>query len=163
LRVLESRCRSIGPLHPPVFILGVWRSGTTFLHELLAANESLLAPNTWQCMNSSMHLMNTPPTGGDVAVRPMDGFLVTNESPQEDEFAMLAQGIPSVYLAFFDPRRLTELTHWLDPQAWTDLAEEAWWPRWRTFLASVQGGRDVRLLLKSPNHTFRLPAILRHF
>jgi len=160
LQVLDSQCRSAVPLHPPVFIVGPWRSGTTFLHELFAANQALLAPTTWQCMNSSMHLLNPPPDGQEVVVRPMDGFVITNESPQEDEFALLAQGIPSVYLAFFDPRRLTELTRWLEPRAWTELPQETWWPRWRTFLTSVQGQRDVRLLLKSPNHTFRMQAIL---
>lgn len=160
LRTLNARCAPEPPLNPPVFILGMWRSGTTFLHELLATNKTLLAPNTWQCMNSSMHLLNAPPVG-KTFTRPMDGFSVSAESPQEDEFAMLAQGIPSVYRAFFDPRRFPELERWLQPEAWLELRAQDWWPRWRSFLASVQKGHDQRLLLKSPNHSFRATAILR--
>jgi hypothetical protein len=161
LKAVDSRC-SNEILNPPVFIMGLWRSGTTFLHELLAARDTLIAPTTWQCMNSSVHLLRPPPPTAEVVKRPMDSFVIGTDSPQEDEFPMLAQGIPSVYLAFFDPRRLPELERWLDPQVWDDLPPEQWWTRWRLFLMSVQHGHRGRLLLKSPNHTFRLRAILRY-
>jgi hypothetical protein len=160
LKAVDAKCADTA-LRPPVFVLGMWRSGTTFLHELLAANKTLIAPNTWQCMNSSMHLLHSAPPGDHRAVRPMDSFVVSADSPQEDEFAMLAQGIPSVYRAFFDPRRLPELERWLDPKVWAELPPDQWWTRWRLFLASVQQGHSGRLLLKSPNHTFRISAILR--
>jgi hypothetical protein len=161
LKAVDARCSST-QLRPPFFILGMWRSGTTFLHELLAAHNTLVAPTTWQCLNSSIHLLRPPPPNGQHVVRPMDSFLVGAESPQEDEFAMLAQGIPSVYLAFFDPRRLPELERWLDPLVWAELPPDPWLMRWRLFLMSVQRGHTERLLLKSPNHTFRIRAILAH-
>ena len=161
LRTLDARSSPEAALRPPVFILGMWRSGTTFLHDLLSTNRALLPTTTWQCMNSSIHALRPPPDPGKSVTRPMDRFSVSAVSPQEDEFAMLAQGIPSVYRAFFDPRRLGELEVWLNPQVWTDLPPQTWWPRWRRFLANVQGGQGRRLLLKSPNHTFRARAILR--
>ena len=34
---------------PPVFIVGHWRSGTTFLHELLACDERFAFPTTYEC------------------------------------------------------------------------------------------------------------------
>src|SRR6266481_6322914 len=34
---------------PPIFIIGHWRTGTTHLHELLALDESLVAPTTLEC------------------------------------------------------------------------------------------------------------------
>ena len=162
LRALDTMCSPEEALRPPVFILGMWRSGTTFLHDLLHANRTLLAPTTWQCMNSSLHALHRPPADGAFATRPTDGFSVTADSPQEDEFALLAMGVPSVYRAFFDPRRLMELERWLDPQSWIHLPSENWWPQWRRFLASVERRSQKRLLLKSPNHTFRVQAILPH-
>src|SRR5690242_21529265 len=48
LRAQDARCTPEPPLKPPVFILGMWRSGTTFLHELLDTSRTLHAPNTWQ-------------------------------------------------------------------------------------------------------------------
>jgi omega-hydroxy-beta-dihydromenaquinone-9 sulfotransferase len=161
LKMLDQGCSPEAALHPPVFIMGMWRSGTTFLHDLLSTNRALLACSTWQCMNSSIHALRQPPHGAKSLTRPMDGLSISMESPQEDEFALLAQGVPSVYRGFFDPRRLSELEEWLNPQSWADLPAETWWPRWRRFLASVQRGQDRRLVLKSPNHTFRWRAILR--
>jgi hypothetical protein len=160
LKMLDASCSPEAALHPPVFIMGMWRSGTTFLHDLISTNRALLACTTWQCMNSSIHALRRPPDVKPLT-RPMDGLSISMESPQEDEFALLAQGVPSVYRGFFDPRRLSGLEEWLNPQSWADLPSETWWPRWRRFLASVQRGQDRRLVLKSPNHTFRLRAILR--
>src|SRR5262245_49494693 len=34
---------------PPVFIIGHWRSGTTYLHELLYLDERFVSPTTYQC------------------------------------------------------------------------------------------------------------------
>ncbi len=160
LRAVDAKSSSV-VLKPPVFIMGMWRSGTTFLHELLATNRGLIAPSTWQCMNSSIHLLYPPPPGGLRTTRPMDSFEVSADSPQEDEFAALAQGVPSVYRALFDPRRLPEVRQWLDPLVWEGLPPDQWWLRWCLFLKSVQGDAPGRLLLKSPNHTFRVSAILR--
>ena len=34
----------------PIFIIGHWRTGTTFLHELLILDERHTYPNTYQCL-----------------------------------------------------------------------------------------------------------------
>src|SRR5688500_2029819 len=34
-------------VHPPIFVLGLWRSGTTHLHNLLARDERFAFPNTY--------------------------------------------------------------------------------------------------------------------
>ncbi|EWM20489.1 hypothetical protein Naga_100382g4 [Nannochloropsis gaditana] len=36
-------------LHPPIFIIGHYRSGTSLLHELLNNDERLVAPTAFQC------------------------------------------------------------------------------------------------------------------
>src|SRR5262245_56837563 len=36
---------------PPIFIVGHWRSGTTYLHELMSLDERLGWPNTYQCFS----------------------------------------------------------------------------------------------------------------
>jgi hypothetical protein len=91
----------------------------------------------------------------------MDGLTIDTLSPQEDEFALLALGVPSVYRGFLDPRRLPELTRWLDPASWTDTRPEGWAAPWAEFLAGVSAGRTGRLVLKSPGHTFRVDALAK--
>jgi omega-hydroxy-beta-dihydromenaquinone-9 sulfotransferase len=147
----------------PVFVVGLWRSGTTFMHELLAAWRDAICPTTWQCMGSASFRLRPPLASGTRATRPMDGFTVEAHSPQEDEFALLALGVPSVYRGFLDPRRLPELALWLDPDSWRRDSPSGWLVTWLDFLSAVADGRAGRLIVKSPAHTFRLRAIAETF
>ncbi len=148
----------------PAWILGLWRSGTTALHEALMARADLCTPRTWQCMAPATFGITGRPRQSVQRPRPMDDLSIGTESPQEDEFAWLLLGGDSAYRSFIDPSRLTELVHTLEPATW----EADPWPAeqaWRDFLGQVsaQDGGRRRLLLKSPNHTFRARGILRRF
>ena len=149
----------------PVLVLGPWRSGTTVMHELLAAATGLATPRTWQCMNATAFTAMPPRRRNATAVaRPMDGLAIHAQSPQEDEFALLTLGADSAYRGFLMPHRLAELAPTLSPAYW--LAQPQWLAPWERFLTDVlRSTPQARqpLLLKSPNHSFRLAAILRRF
>lgn len=152
------------PQQLPVFVLGFWRSGTTLLHEWLAALPGYAAPLTWQCFNPASFLLTGPPARLSEAAgqkRPMDGGWIAPLSPQEDEFALLLQGAPSLYRGFVDPRRLGQLvSEVLDEAA----GDKAWLTPWLGFLAGVeQQAGGARLVLKSPNHSFRLKILEQVF
>lgn len=152
-------------LDAPVLVLGPWRSGTTVMHELLAAATGLSTPRTWQCMNAAT--FTTLPAKRRslaAAVRPMDGLVIDAMSPQEDEFALLTLGADSAYRAFWMPHRIAEMTATLKQAHW--LADDSWLRTWEWFLLGVlRNTPQARqpMLLKSPNHSFRLQAILRRF
>lgn len=94
--------------------------------------------------------------------RPMDQVMISAFSPQEDEFALMAMGIPSVYRGFLDPRRLSELVCLTEPGYWLD-ATSQWWRTLEAFLAWCrEPGRD-RLIVKNPCHLFRVYALAEHF
>jgi omega-hydroxy-beta-dihydromenaquinone-9 sulfotransferase len=137
----------------PVFILGPWRSGTTVLHELLIATNTWDTAQTWQCFNPSTCFLYTPRSADRSVRRPMDQGNIRTFGPQEDEFALLLLGEPSIYRGLIDPRRLREC------------AAELWSPgsgelhRWQTFLRGLTVNAARPLLLKSPSHTFRLPLL----
>ncbi len=156
---------TVATLADPVFVVGPWRSGTTVLHELLVAASHGAAPRTWQCMNAATLALARPQRGSVAAARPMDGLPVHADSPQEDEFALLTTGVDSAYRAFWMPHRISELHHTVDPDFW--LQDQAWLAPWTQLLVAMQARQDLGrvppLILKSPNHTWRLPAILRHF
>lgn len=138
----------------PVFILGFWRSGTTVLHELMNACGGWVTPQTWECFNPSTCFLTGPPRNARTVARPMDQGRIATLSPQEDEFALLLLGEPSVYRGLIDPRRLVESGERL----WS--SSEGPLERWQLFLRGVARRGAGRLLLKSPSHTFRL-ALLR--
>lgn len=163
-KLSRTQLRDAPALRPPLLIVGPWRSGTTVMHELLTAATGHATPLTWQCMNPcAFQLLGKGPQQAPVA-RPMDGLEIGALTPQEDEFALLGLGVESAYRGFLQPGRLAELGHTLEQQFWLDQA--GWLPRWEGFLQGVLKSLDrggERLILKSPNHSFRLKAILRRF
>jgi hypothetical protein len=148
------------PEHP-VFVLGHWRSGTTLLHELLAADPRHAAPTTYQCFAPSHALLTRgwlPRLLGELAPtrQPVDRVAAGWDRPQEDEFALALLGLSSPYERIAFPNR--------------SAADESGPPgrRWeRTFVRLVRtltfaaGGRG--LVLKSPPHTARVPTLVRLF
>ena len=94
--------------------------------------------------------------------RPMDQVMISSFSPQEDEFALMAMGIPSVYRGFLDPRRLPELVCLTEPEYWVDVTSQ-WLRTLEAFLAWCrEPGRD-RLIVKNPSLVFRVYALSAHF
>lgn len=161
----QAQLKGAPALAAPLFIVGPWRSGTTVMHELLSAATGLPTPLTWQCMNAAAFQLSGKPPAHTTIARPMDGLEIGALSPQEDEFALLTLGVNSAYRAFLMPERLPELARTLDQAYWADSAAQ-WLPRMEAFLQGVLHSLQrtgQRLILKSPNHTFRLRALLRRF
>jgi omega-hydroxy-beta-dihydromenaquinone-9 sulfotransferase len=172
--------------HAPVFVLGHWRTGTTLLHELLAADPRHAAPTTYDCFTPHHHLLTRSWLPHLLRRfvsdrRPMDRMAVGWDRPQEDEFALALLGQPSPYEWIAFPNRpgaadadsrsesATRVARSLRERA-LDLRDLPRWAvrRWeRTLYRFVQaityrnGGR--RVILKSPPHTCRVPTLLRLF
>lgn len=146
-----------------VFVQGFWRSGTTLLHEILSELPGCTAPRTWQCMDPSAMLTSAAqPRTNQSVQRPMDEVTISLFSPQEDEFALLALGCPSVYRGFLNPRRLPELGPLTNPSYWAT-ESQSWMKVLEAFLAWCRKPDQKRLILKSPNHAFRTFALAEHF
>jgi hypothetical protein len=162
-QMTAQRCAAVALPDDPVFIVGLWRTGSTTLHEALSNASGWTTPRTWQCFQPAAFALTSPPTYQQV-VRPMDAGRISTFSAQEDEFAALLLGETSAYRGFIDPRRFDELEILLDE--WKTCAKAAVPPlsvRWETFLRAVLNDAPGRLLLKSPTHTFRLPWLAVRF
>lgn len=157
----------------PLFIIGHWRSGTTFLHELLALDERFLWPTTYECLAPSHFLVTQGWARRHLArflpaTRPMDAMRFGFEHPQEDEFALLNLGLASPYETLAFPNRRPAGTEYLDPAGLSGDQRAAWQSGFLRFLQAVQfraerrdpAAAGRRMLLKSPTHTARL-AVLR--
>ncbi|MGH8318197.1 MAG: sulfotransferase family protein [Steroidobacteraceae bacterium] len=145
------------PPADPVFIVGFWRSGTTVLHELVNACGGWTTPQTWQCFNPSTCFLTRAPARAAAVKRPMDQGFIATQGPQEDEFALLLLGEPSIYRGLIDPRRLLEC----GGASWSGGEDPL--DRWQEFIRGIAAGGSGRLLLKSPGHTFRIPMLRKRF
>ena len=155
-------------LQPPLFIVGHWRTSTTWLHELLASDPRHTAPSTYECLQANHFLLTARVLGRyfERAIpqrRWVDNMLLGAARPQEEEFALCNLGLPSPYLKLAFPNNpqphpryytLLNLTH----------AERArWQSTYLGFLRTVSLHRPGRLVLKGPLHTWRLATLAKMF
>lgn len=161
-------------LAPPVFIIGHWRSGTTFLHELLTRDPALAAPSTYECFNPRhFHLSAWLFSKLDYLIprmRPMDDMKLGWHTPQEDEFALLNMGLPSPYQELAFPNHRKRAAPFLSLEQFSPRERTRWHDALVRFLKSVtlhrmkrRSGSAPRLVLKSPPHTARLAALSEMF
>jgi len=157
----------------PIFIVGHWRTGTTWLHELLALDPRFVAPSTLECFAPRYCLLVgwlarlltvfLPKT------RPMDEMPVGWDRPQEDELALLNMGIGSPYETMIFPNHRPIRSEYFHVGELAKEQRENWQVGFTQFCRQVmfRGRREraespgeKRLVLKSPPHTARI-AFLR--
>jgi hypothetical protein len=164
-RLQQSVFRQPADWTPPsgcVVIVGYWRSGTTLLHNYLARDRRYGYPTTFECMNPHHFLFATRnDIAGPAIRRPMDDVIISSQSPQEDEFALLALGVRSPYEALLVPRNLPACLQLSDYERLSSAEQECWRLAFLQFLHNISLKADGRpLILKSPPHGNRI-AVLR--
>ena len=150
-------------VHPPIFLLGFWRSGTTFLHELFCCDTHFGFPSTYACMNSSHFLLTEQGfhkrRGKQEAYRPMDNMQYSWTSPQEDEFSLLCMGAPSPYEALLVPSLMSDPKVLLDLRQRSADEQDCWQHTLQLFLRELTVQQSKPMALKSPTHGFRFPLL----
>jgi omega-hydroxy-beta-dihydromenaquinone-9 sulfotransferase len=153
----------------PIFILGHWRSGTTFLHNLLVRDEEQFAfPTTYQASFPHTFLTTeqtipriverwTPKT------RRIDNMAFRLDLPQEDEFAICAACGYSSLLGMVFPRRVEHYDRYLDMRTVPADERERWKQTLHWFLRKLTYRYGRTLVLKSPQHTARIKLLLDMF
>lgn len=154
---------------PPVFIVGHWRSGTTFLHELMFLDERFGSPTTYQCF-APHHFLVTEWLFPKIFAyilpkqRPMDNMEMGWDRPQEDEFALLTLAAPTPYFRMAYPNDPPPYDEFLDMDgvAPADLARfQKLLEHFVKTLTLRTGGKQI--LLKSPPHTGRVGVLAKMF
>jgi hypothetical protein len=153
---------------PPVFIIGHWRSGTTYLHELLSLDEHFTSPTTYQCF-APHHCLLTDwmmrTLGGWLIPkqRPMDNMAAGWSRPQEDEFALLTLGAPTPYERMAFPNDEPPHMEFLDMRSCQPEALARFEQAIVHFVKLLTFNTGKRVLLKSPPHTGRIEVLARLF
>ncbi len=166
--IYRRRVREAVLREDPIFILGHWRTGTTWLHQLLAVDPRHGFPTTYDCLAPCDFLL----TGRWFprwfpwllpSRRPMDAVALSWDSPQEDEFALALLGIPSPYSALAFPNRKPLDDAYLDFDGLDGAAIARWKREFGGFLRRLSARERRRLVLKSPPHTARVPVLREMF
>ena len=162
--LLSSRIVARTPIqHPPVFIVGHWRSGTTHLHNLLSLDPQFGCVRGIHCVAARSFLgarrvvqkLLGPRLPSE---RPMDSVQFGLDRPQEEEFAMSRIAPMSLFHAFGFPRRMRDIfDRWVTFESASPEDVRAWKETYSWLLRRVsldEGNKP--LCLKCPPHTARL-------
>jgi omega-hydroxy-beta-dihydromenaquinone-9 sulfotransferase len=153
---------------PPLFILGHWRAGTTFLHELLIRDPAHTYFNTYQCFTPHHFVLTerwlVPWIGMFVPERrPMDNMAAGWNRPMEDEFALQSLGVPTPYLCAMFPNRGSVYPEYLSLREPTEADRQRWKHELLTFCKRLAYRDNRRIVIKSPAHTARVRTLLEVF
>jgi len=153
---------------PPVFIIGHWRSGTTFLHELMMLDPANTYASTYDCFAPNHFLVSgwwLPKMFWFLlpSRRPMDNVAAGWDRPQEDEFALMNMGLPSPYLTMAFPNDPPEAQNYLDMSGLTEEEHSAWKRGLLRFMQALSLRDKKRIVLKSPPHTGRIKTLVEMF
>jgi hypothetical protein len=155
--------------HPPLFILGHWRSGTTYLHNLITQDQRFGYPATYQTVVPGLTLSfesfikpivasSLPPT------RPQDNIALGADLPQEEEYAMGNLSPYSFYNGWVFPKNMRRYYNYVCMEDVPPHAVAEWKKVYTYYLKKVSlywGGRP--LVLKNPANTARIRLLLDLF
>jgi hypothetical protein len=152
-------------IKPPLFVLGHWRSGTTYLYNLLATDTQFAYPNIYQVLNPhtflsterySKFLFISPNT------RIMDNVALNPRVPFEDEFATCGT-LHSPFLTWVFPRGGEQYDKYFTFRDVPRQEVAEWTAALTLFYKKLTWKYNRPLLLKSPPHTSRMKLLLDMF
>ncbi|NMA72671.1 MAG: sulfotransferase [Bacteroidales bacterium] len=156
--------------HDPVFILGHWRSGTTFVHNVFSCDSHFGYNTTYQTVFPHLMLWGQPFFKKTMSwlmpdKRPTDNMELAVDLPQEEEFA-LSNMMPYTYYNFwFLPKYQQEyadrfLTFEKATPEELEVFKEVFLKLIKISLWNTKG---TQFLSKNPPHTARVKELLEIF
>ena len=153
----------------PIFILGHWRSGTTYLHNLMAQDENLGYVSMFQGLAPGLFLVGEKTIKPRIAkdgpqTRLIDNIKFSVDAPQEEEMAFANMSLNTIMHLFSFPRLARDFEKFAIFDDETDSCIPEWTKVFLEILrkATFKSG-NKRLVLKSPPHTGRIKTLLKLF
>jgi hypothetical protein len=153
---------------PPVFLLGIWRSGTTHLQNLFAVDERFAFPNWYQAAFPHSFLTTEAKRSGFVNVfmpetRLQDNMKMGSALPAEDEFAICTLSGLSPMTSWVFPRRSEHYARYATLRDVPEAEVAEWKSALLGFVRKLAWKYRKPLVLKSPSHTGRIRLLLDLF
>lgn len=184
----KSICHILSVLHPiekrrykkllqdkpvnmePVFILGHWRSGTTFVHNILALDKHFGYTTTYQTVFPHIMLWGQPFFKKTMAwlmpdKRPTDNMELNVDLPQEEEFALSNMMPCSYYNFWFLPKNMMDYCdRFLTMKTATEEERQTFKDTFiKLMKLSLWNTKGEQFLSKNPPHTGKVKELLEMF
>ncbi len=153
---------------PPLFILGHWRSGTTFLQNLMTQDPNFVSPNIFECRNPHTFLVRQKIfefrlKKFETVKRNTDNVQIGLDSPGEEEFAVGVMSLMTPMLGWVFPKKRDFYENFLTFKEVSPEELTEWKDHYLYFLKKVTYKHQKPLLLKSPVNTARLKILIDLF
>ena len=169
-RRYKKRLKELPMNMEPVFILGHWRSGTTFVHNVLAHDKHFGYTTTYQTVFPHLMMWGQPFFKKTMAwlmpdKRPTDNMELNVDLPQEEEFALSNMMPCSYYNFWFLPQNMLDycdrfLTMKTASQEEQRIFKDTFTKLIKISLWNTKGNQ---FLSKNPPHTGKVKEILEMF
>lgn len=154
----------------PVFILGHWRSGTTFVHNVLAHDKHFGYTTTYQTVFPHLMMWGQPFFKKTMSwlmpdKRPTDNMELNVDLPQEEEFALSNMMPCSYYDFWFLPKNMIEYCdRFLTMKTATEKEHQIFRDTFMKLVKiSLWNTKGEQFLSKNPPHTGKVKEILAMF
>jgi hypothetical protein len=168
--ILQSKqIRSVQIDKDPLFIIGHWRSGTTYLHNVLSHNDAFGYCTTFHAtlphvFLQSEHLLKPLLSASIPTKRPMDNAAMGPDLPQEEEYA-IANIIPDGYYnGWCFPYNMNRYMNHVFIDRLPESYQREWMDTYLFFVKKLtKYYQGKQLVLKNPAHTARLSVLKKLF
>ncbi len=157
-------------LKDPVFIIGHWRSGTTFLHNLMCLDNNAGYTTTYQTVfpnNLFAFQWLFKPIVKLLMPdkRPVDNVKLDADYPQEEEFALNNEYVFSYYNWWYFPKKIKSITDEYLLANTADPGEvQKFKHNYKRFVKRcLMNTKGKRFISKNPPHTARIPWLLEMY
>ena len=153
----------------PLFIIGHWRSGTTYLHNMLTLDKNFGYCTTFQTTAPGIFLGNEKIIKPLVVAsipdkRPMDNADLGADLPQEEEYGLGALSPYAYYNGWCFPKNMKYYNKFVCMNDVPQGVIEEWMDTYLYFLKKVTLYRNgTRLAMKNPANTARIKILLEMF
>ena len=153
---------------PPIFIIGHWRTGSTYLHQLFNLDPGFTTPNMVQTVIPDHFLFSTkyyvPILNKTMPKkRPMDNVALSPFEPQEEEFALVRMGSESPIEKLIFPSEKRYFLEGYDQYVPHAKKLDTWKKNLVTFYRKLTLSTGNQIVSKNPFHTMRLALLAELF
>ncbi len=165
----SRRVREVSIEKHPIFIVGHWRSGTTYLHNLFSQDKQFGYPTTFQTVAPALFLcfeeMVKPIVESSLPdKRPQDDVELGADLPQEEEYALGNISPYSFYNGWCFPRNMSLYHDYVDMRGVPREKIEEFKRIYVYYLKKLTIYYDGKqLVLKNPSNTARIKILLELF
>ncbi len=169
IKISRKKLKNLNHNTGPVFIIGHWRTGSTFLHQLLSIDNYFSTPSVVKVSVPESFLVSEKYFRKIMSKvvaekRPMDNVKLGPDEPQEDEYAIVKMNKNTALERIFFRRKKSDFLYDLKNFMENEKLSQKWKSNFSIFAAKlIYKDKNAIALFKNPFHSYRVETLKEMF